>query len=219
VLFSGHDPDHRSHVIRIVRDVVEVVAILAAGFWAFYVFIYENRIKPSFTDPQMNVTATLQKTSERNGAVGILMKTDVRNVGAVRFYYVGYSVTVLGAKMTLSTRPLPPERSSISESTSTYFRLSTFVPVYGYGFITTLGNPTSRQGGELEPGGDSNQEYTFYIPSGRFDLLKVHVDACFAKDADSTIPATLQYRHGGVTGVRCGALHIEFDVGSLDLRK
>jgi hypothetical protein len=137
----------------------------------------------------------------------------------VRFYYVGYSVTVLGTKMTLSTRPLPPQRSSISESTSTYFRLSPFIPVYGYGFITTLGNPASLQGGELEPGGDFNQEHTFYVPSDRFDLLKVHVDACFAKDADHTIPATLKYRHGGIAGISCGALHVEYDVGSLDLRK
>ena len=57
------DPGHRSHRVRIVRDVVEIVAILAAGFWAFYVFVYENRIKPSFSDPQVSVGATLEKTS------------------------------------------------------------------------------------------------------------------------------------------------------------
>ena len=37
--------------MAIVRDVVEVIAIVAAGIWAFYVFAYENRIKPSISNP------------------------------------------------------------------------------------------------------------------------------------------------------------------------
>ncbi|MGB8627603.1 MAG: hypothetical protein WCD03_15755 [Candidatus Cybelea sp.] len=47
---------------------VEIVAIVLAGAWAFYVFIYENRIKPSFTDLQTDVSATMQKTSQRDGS-------------------------------------------------------------------------------------------------------------------------------------------------------
>ena len=46
MLFSSRDPEHRSHLLHLVRDVVEIVAIVLAGAWAFYVFIYENRIVP-----------------------------------------------------------------------------------------------------------------------------------------------------------------------------
>jgi len=219
MLFSERDPDHRHNAIRIIRDVVEIVAILAAGFWAFYVFVYENRIKPSFTEPQINIGATMQKSSQRAGAVGVLLKTDVRNVGTVRFYFVGYSVTVLGSRLMLSTRVLPPEGSDWSEVTHTSFTLSKPVAVYGFGFITGLGNPSSPMGGQLEPAGSLEEEHTFYIPARRFDLLTAHVDACFAKYNNRTIPSRLVFRKGGVATVTCkGAIHVGYDVGSLDLR-
>jgi hypothetical protein len=45
-----------------VRD---VVAIVAAGVWAFYVFAYENRIKPSLAGPEVNVVASMQRLNVR----------------------------------------------------------------------------------------------------------------------------------------------------------
>lgn len=218
MLFSSRDPDHGSHTIRIVRDIVEIVAILAAGFWAFYVFIYENRIKPLLADPQQNIVATMQKTSERGGTVGILLRTEVRNEGSVRFFFVGYAVTVLGTRMTPSNQPLPPSRSSSSETTDTFFRLSPPVAVYGDGFITQLGNPSSPHGGELQPGSSISQEHTFYIPAHRFDLLNARVIACFEK-TEAPSPARFEYRPDGTTAVSCpNALRVAYDVGSLDLR-
>jgi hypothetical protein len=65
-----------SHTIAIARDVIEIVAIIAAGAWAFYVFIYENRIKPSFAKPDINVTASIQRLGERNGMIAIGLRTD-----------------------------------------------------------------------------------------------------------------------------------------------
>jgi hypothetical protein len=220
MLFSNRDPAQGSHAIRIVRDLVEIVAILAAGFWAFYVFIYENRIKPSFADPQIRFVASMEKTSERSGAVGVLLKTEVQNTGSVRFYTVGYAVTVLGSRFSLSTRPMPPARTSVSEDTHTYFTLSPFTPVYGFGYLTELGNPNSPHGGELEPGGVLDQEQTFYIPAGRFDVLKTHINACYAKSDAQPVPARLKYNEAGISAVTCpDAFHASFDASSLDLRK
>jgi hypothetical protein len=218
MLFSSRDPEHRSHAIHLVRDVVEIVAIVLAGAWAFYVFIYENRIVPSFTDMQTEVSATLQKTSQRDGATGISLKTAFKNSGAVRFYFVGYAVTVLGTKMTLS--PQPTNDPHLRDSLHTYFTLSKPTPVYGFGFITDIGDPSSAHESELEPGGNFSQEHTFYIPANRFDLLTVRVSACITKSADRPIPSKFKLGIEGATDVTCGtADHITYDVGSLDLRK
>jgi hypothetical protein len=201
--------------------VVEIVAILAAGIWAFYVFVFENRIKPSFTDPQIDVAATLEKTSQRGGATGVLLRTSFRNTGTVRFYFAGFAVTVLGTNMTLSRKPPPTAVPGIEDNTHTYFTLSKATPVYGFGFVTYLANPKSPHGGELEPGGATEQEHTFFIPTNRFDVLTVHVSACIAKSSDHRIPAKLKVGSDGVTGVTCSpdAVHVSYDVGSLDLRK
>ncbi len=47
-----------AHKIRIIEDpwatfrhVIEAVAIVAAGLWAFYIFVYQEKIKPSGEPP------------------------------------------------------------------------------------------------------------------------------------------------------------------------
>jgi hypothetical protein len=219
MLFRNRESEPGSRTIRVVRDTIEIVAILAAGFWAFYVFVYENRIKPSLTDPQISVGATLQETSHRSGAIGVLLTTEVRNTGTVRVYFAGYSVTVLGTRMSLSTHPLPP-RPDAMQDTNTFFSLSQPVAVYGFAVITTLGNPTSKHDMELEPGGSVEQQHTFFVPEGRFDVLTARVEGCLAKSKDRTIPSRLIERRSGATGVTCeGTSHLSLDVGSLDLRR
>ncbi len=218
MLFRNRDPEHGSHTIRIARDTIEIIAILAAGFWAFYVFVYENRIKPSFTDPQIDVRATLQETSRRGGAIGVLLKTEIRNLGTVRVYFAGYSVTVLGKRMTLAAHPVPPAPNS-DQDASAFFTLSRPTAVYGFGVITYLGNATSQHGLELEPGGDVEQEHTFFIPENRFDVLTARVEGCIAKSNARIVPSELVKRKSGATGVTCDSgTHLSLDVGSLDLR-
>jgi hypothetical protein len=218
MLFSNRDPDHRSHVLRIVRDVVEVVAIVAAGLWAFYVFVYENRIKPSLTDPQIGIGATLQKTSQRNGTVGVLLKTEVRNTGTVRFYFAGYSITVLGTRVTSSRHSIALQRSALAENAEAFYQPSKPVPVYSFAFLTSLGNAKSKQDLELEPAGSVDQAHTFYVPADRFDLLTAHVELCFTK-SDYFVGAYFLARRDGAIGVSCGSpFHVAYDAGSLDLR-
>ena len=60
-MFPHRDRNGRDDRIAVVRDVVEVVAIVAAGIWAFYIFAYENSFKPSHAPPAINVKTTLQK--------------------------------------------------------------------------------------------------------------------------------------------------------------
>jgi hypothetical protein len=218
MLFRNRDSESGSHAIRIARDTIEIIAILAAGCWAFYVFVYENRIKPAFTDPQITASATLEETSHRGGVIGVMLKNEEKNTGTVPLYFAGYSVTVLGTRMKLSARPLPPEPNTFVDA-DTFFSLSKPVPVYGYGLITTLGNPSSKYGIELEPDGSYEQEHTFFIPEGRFDMLTAHVEACLAKSGGGTVPSRLVKRKTGATGVTCaGGTHLAYDAGSLDLR-
>ena len=42
----------RDEPLATMRSVVEIVAIVAAGFWALYVFAYEQRSKPASEPPE-----------------------------------------------------------------------------------------------------------------------------------------------------------------------
>src|SRR5450755_4209345 len=97
--------EHSTNRLAAVRDVVEIVAILAAGLWAMYVFIYENRIKPALLEPTVSVTATMEALGHDRGLTAVRLDTHIVNVGTVRARFLAYSVTVLGSQVNAVAAP------------------------------------------------------------------------------------------------------------------
>jgi len=89
-----------------VRDIVEIVAIVAAGIWAFYVFVYENRIKPTLQPPDVTITGSIERIGRVHGLDTIRLTTAVNNVGSTAIIFLAYSVTVTGARVALSKTPV-----------------------------------------------------------------------------------------------------------------
>jgi hypothetical protein len=222
-MFLGdREPDHRHHTLRAIRDVVEVVAIIAAGCWAFYIFVYENRIKPSFADPHITFSATMQKVSQHGGLTAIRLKTEATNVSTVSGYFYGYAITVLGSRVTAQpnpTTPPPPTASDTDEALRPFNRLSKPVAVFGSAFITHLGNRTSQQGLDLAPGETNQREWIFYVPTHRFDVVDAFISARYSKDGDTVIPTRLVRRESRPTFVSNALTSgvSNFDVDFLDL--
>jgi hypothetical protein len=219
MLLGGREPDHRYHALRAIRDVVEVVAIIAAGCWAFYVFVYDNRIKPSLADAHITVSATMQRVSQHDGLTAVRLKATSTNVSTVTGYFYGYAITVLGSRVTAASKPVAhaaPTPALTGEALGPFFAVSNPVVVFGSAFITHLGNPTSQQGLDLAPGETNEREWIFYVPTHRFDLLDAFISIRYSKDGDTVIPTTLVGRasrptyvmnelNGGVNN-----LHVDF---------
>lgn len=187
-----------------MRDIVEVVAIVAAGIWAFYVFAYENRIKPSLADPNVDVSATMRKLSERNGLIGVGLDVQFHNVGTVRAHFLGLAVNVYGQRIVGSASKVAPKPSRLEYEYSGFYRAAPPVPVYSIAFITQLGDPLSPKALQdlpLEPGSTANYERTFYVPQGRFDLLMLGVDAPYTKFEAPTVVSHLDVTAGGAARV------------------
>jgi hypothetical protein len=222
MFLSDRDASRRNETIRLVRDVVEIIAIIAAGVWAFYVFIYDNRIKPSFLPPDLAISATMEKTSRDAGRIGVHLKTQFRNVGSVPIYFTGFAVTVLGQRLTPAKRSLPPTffNSNTTEIIEPFFVRSKAEPVFGYGSITNLGNPSSPTGFSLLVGQDSAQEKTFFVPAGRFDVLTAYVSARYSLRGERVITATLKLHNNAyltVTGDDTATDYFNLEVAALDL--
>ena len=77
---------------------MEIVAIVAAGIWAIYTFVYVERIKPSHDVPQVTMTGSLQRLGERNGLVAFRYSVDIRNTGHVRFTTIATAFTAVGVR-------------------------------------------------------------------------------------------------------------------------
>jgi hypothetical protein len=206
-----------------VRDIVEVVAIVAAGIWAFYVFAYENRIKPSLADPNVDISATMRKLSERNGLIGVGLEVQFHNIGTVRAHFLGLAVNVYGQRIVGRASKNPPKPNRLEYEYAGFYRAAPPVPVYSIAFITQLGDPKALHDLPLDPGSTAKYERTFYVPQGRFDLLMLGIDAPYTKFEASTVASHLDVTAGGaarvvVTGTSLFSRFKAMPVTALDIR-
>lgn len=118
--------------IAVIRDLVEVVAILAAGAWALYTFVYDQRIKPASEPPSVVLTGSLQRVGERGDKVQMQYHVTLRNTGQTRIYTIADGIVAVGLRYVpsrtattwtpapgvteyaRSVQPRPPVRSEIS---------------------------------------------------------------------------------------------------------
>jgi hypothetical protein len=191
MLFGRKQDSRETHAVAVVRDIVEVVAILAAGIWAFYVFAYENRIKPSMADPEINVRASMQRLGTHKGFIAVSLHLQFQNVSPVRAHLLGLAVNVYGQRIVAASPKLAPGHPGTRYEFKGFYKSLPAVPVYSWAYVTQLGDPSSTQDSILDPGTSIENERTFYVPEHRFDLLTLAIDAPYTKFENATIPTHL----------------------------
>jgi hypothetical protein len=182
----------RSHAVWIIRDIVEVAAIVIAGIWAFYVFAYENRIKPSLADPELNFVVTMDKVGQRGSLIGVRLHSEIHNTGTVRANIVGLSYWVLGKRVEPTLRPSAAVVSHGSAVLKAFYTESAGTPVFGRAYLTRMADPASSSTTELDPGSVLARDTVFFVPAGRFDYLEAHLGAEFTKQSQPT-PTTITF--------------------------
>ena len=190
--------DRRWHWLRVLRDAVEVVAIVAAGAWAFYVFAYENRIKPSQAPTQLTYTVTMEKGGTHDGLTAIKLKIYIKNIGTVRAHFLAFALWITGEKVEPSRTAREPQTIGDLKTLNAFYTTSSPVPVFGYTYLTHLADPKTGIDFSLDPGNDSEREALFYVPAGRFDLLEANLSARFTKFEDKPIPVRVRMNERGI---------------------
>ncbi|MBV9402804.1 MAG: hypothetical protein JO018_03650 [Candidatus Eremiobacteraeota bacterium] len=79
-----------------LRTVVEIVAIVVAGVWALYTFVYEQRIKPLSEAPSFAVPTEISQTAVVNGVAFVRIRKILENTGNVPIDIAAESLSVYG---------------------------------------------------------------------------------------------------------------------------
>jgi hypothetical protein len=87
-----------------IRTAVEIVAILAAGLWALYTFVYEQRIKPLSEQAEFSVPTTVTQGPTVNGVVFLEIHKRVENNGNVPIDIAAEALNVYGEKIVKAGR-------------------------------------------------------------------------------------------------------------------
>src|ERR1700678_1890730 len=82
-----------------VRTAVEIIAILAAGLWALYTFVYEQRIKPLSEPAEFSVPTTVTQGPTVNGVVFLKIHKRLENTGNVPIDIAAEAVDIYGEKL------------------------------------------------------------------------------------------------------------------------
>jgi len=172
----------RTPALTIARDVVEIVAIIAAGAWAFYTFVYENQIKPTFTKPEVQVEGSITRFGTRNGLIALKSHVAIKNAGLTEIWLYGMAETVDG----VTVRPHAAEPAARAAAGA--YRIesrpgwssSTPVPVFTKGFLTELAVRGSTADINLRIGQSLQYDHVFYVAAGRYDELRTWITVRFS---------------------------------------
>jgi hypothetical protein len=88
-----------------IRTGVEIVAIIAAGIWALYTFVYEQRIKPLAEAPAFTVSTPVDQSPVRNGVVFLTIHKRIENTGNVPIDLAAEALSVYGERIVPRRRP------------------------------------------------------------------------------------------------------------------
>ena len=199
----GDRDAHRDepYVVRIVEDrwttwrhVIEGVAIVAAGLWAFYTFIYQEHIKPAGEPAALAPKIVVERLGRDATRDIVSVKLQLRNVGkteidiaaeAIDIYGIRYGDKAIdsrkkrGAQVALFTHQVPEiSRSVVFREYELRAAAKGGIP--GYHIIS-------------EPDASAELPETVVVRRGAYDALEV---------VASVVPVKTSIGHPVIVGVR-----------------
>lgn len=134
-----------------IRTAVEIIAIVAAGLWALYTFVYEQRIKPLAEPPEFSLPTTVDQGPTIDGVAFLTIHKRVDNTGNVGVDIAAESLNVYGEKIGL------PAGGVKRIDTPTYVKISADVPREPVALLFSIA--------KLRAGAvTGNQKTNFYTP-------------------------------------------------------
>ena len=162
------------------RHLVEIVALIIAAAWGFYVFVYQERIKPSYEQPvlEFSVAVSHQPLHGDKELVSVMMPA--KNIGPVPLQLDAVVVNIYGVRYT--------DRVTTQRNASGTLTLHTL----GRSPRALLATSMFRYqpfGGRVyssfAPGREKNPSIDFAVKRNAYDAVSVVYGFCYRR-ADDT---------------------------------
>lgn len=157
-----------------IRTGVEIVAILAAGIWALYTFVYEQRIKPLAEAASFSVSTPVDQSAARNGVVFLTIHKRLVNTGNVPIDIAAEALSVYGEVM------MTESRREVRSETKTRAQVSADVPRRPVALLFSMvklrdgavgGNPNTAF--YLPPHSSGEEVFLVAVPARRYPLVLI----------------------------------------------
>lgn len=163
------------------RHLIEIVALVIAAAWGFYVFIYQERIKPESVPPQLQPTVQVNHAALGGGREFIRVNVAMTHSGGAPLTLAGMVVNVYGIRYgTNEAQHVETPMAGIKEISYT---LAPSRPMLLYTFLDTWsGFGAPKNFGKLAGDGQSFSE-SFSLATRRYDYdaAKVEWQICWSR--------------------------------------
>ncbi|MDB5648430.1 hypothetical protein [Methylobacterium sp.] len=200
-------PARRGASLERTNALVQTLAIIAAGAWAVYTFIYEARIKPALKPPAVSVTTNLVRAGERGQHVAIRSTVTRRNVGqtGVRVLGIVYNVTGVRVRFAEAGGGQPANLRPVPDRTTTARAYAFDGPGEAILRESRLFAGATDAGGEpsdLNPGEAVSRDLIVYADCDHYDFVRFEVSLAYTKADDPAVRLRFETAADGTLALR-----------------
>ena len=181
-----------------INNITQTVALILAGAWGVYTFIYQERIAPALAPPTLSVTSVLEKAGRHGDLTAIRCAVTRTNVGqsSVRIMGLTYNVSGIKEQFLTGSATNPGFTSALGDAHSVNRARYQLEPERQE---IILQNGTlfagAHEGGspsDLNPEEAVTRNMVLYADRARFDRVRLHVSLAYARLDDPPTPLVLQ---------------------------
>lgn len=191
-----------------VNHLTQTIALLAAGAWAVYTFVYQQQIAPAMAPPTLSVSSVLEKAGHQGDMTAIRCAVTRTNVGQSGVRVLGLTYNLSGIKERFlsggSENPgyasplgdvgavsrtryrLEPERQDLIQQIGTLF----------------AGAHPGGHPSELNPEESVTREMVLYADRSRYDRVRLQVNLVYARLDEPAPPLVLERGSEGLLEAR-----------------
>ena len=186
----------RSFNAERLNNFVQTLAIIGAGAWGVYTFIYEARIKPSLEPPAVSVMTRLEKAGERDNRIAIRSTVTRKNVGQTGVRVLGLVYNVIGVRAQFNDSPAEITggergRADRVAAARDYTLSEPGTVILHQGTLFAGAGDDDAEPSDLNPGEAVSRDLIFYADRTRYDLVRFEVGLAYTKDGD--LPVRLRF--------------------------
>lgn len=182
------------------NNIVQTIAIVAAGVWAVYTFIYQAKIAPGQEPPSLSVTTTLAAVGHQGDQVAIRSTVTRSNVGHTGVRLLALTYNVVGSKVRFADPAEPhaaPDLSGVNRvMAARYYAEPEHEVIVRHGVLFKgAGHPSDGEtipDAVLYPGETISRDLMFYADRKRFDAVSFQVRMTYSKETDPPVPLSFR---------------------------
>ncbi len=181
-----------------VNNIVQTVALIGAGLWAVYTFVYQSEIAPRQAPPSLSVSSLLEKAGQQGDVTAIRCVLTRSNVGQSPVRLLGLTYNVIGIKEAFlrdgNSNPAfglsSPEGPVVSQTR--YYGQVVNQQVIVKNATLFAGAHAEGSVSELNPGESLSRDGVFYADRAQFDRVRLKVRLVYQKADDPGTPLVLE---------------------------